>query len=199
MAIISRSCGGWPKLPFGLAQWLFAIPFMGCAFAALGDEIHSYRAWILILLSGVCAFAGKRTGHGRGISLFEPLQGKPEKLEWLIIWALPPVLPLWLYKCCILAICEALVWSGVAYTVSSWFLLGAFIRPLSYLLGWGIYIWADKTGRVELRENNDGKRAYKAIPFLPKPIDHHTAIGEAMTGLLDGCYLLLILYTLRVI
>lgn len=200
MAVVSRSCGGWPKLPLGLAQWFFAAPFSVCVFLVLLPtapplwEQYPYYIWVASALAGASAFCGKRMGHGRGISVFEPMKGNPERVEVLILWT-QRFVPVWFYKCLVLTLCEFIVWTGIAL-LNPVALLGAFIRPISYVAGWGIFIWADKTGRIKLRTSDDGKRAYKAIGFMPRPLDRHTSLGEFLTGILSAPWLLFCLFSM---
>lgn len=69
-AIVSRMCGGGkPKLPYGLDQWIYAIPY--AVF-----QVH----WLWAVLSYGGAVLGKRTGHGQYFSLAAP-RGNPENDE----------------------------------------------------------------------------------------------------------------------
>lgn len=83
-AWISRMCGGgWPKLPFGLDQWIYAIPHGVLGFVALG--------WWGLLAYPV-AILGKRTGHGQWFDMgTSPAHNdqtglKPEKLDFIVKW-----------------------------------------------------------------------------------------------------------------
>ena len=143
-------------------------------------------------ISGLLACLGKLTGHGRGISLFEPLKGKPEKVEFLILWLIP-YLPTWAYKCLVLALCEAVVWSGMALAISPWLMLCAAIRPLSYLIGWGIWTYAVNNGHIR-RTQTAKNKSVKRISFMPDYLGVHTAIGEFLTGAFSGVVLYAILY-----
>lgn len=67
--------GGWPKLPAGLDQWLYALPY-GLLCLPLGP-------WAILAYAG--AFLGKRTGHGNFMDLGRWTKpAKPERLEFLI-------------------------------------------------------------------------------------------------------------------
>jgi len=137
MAITSRLCGAKSFLPFGLEQWLYAAPYSVVTFIALLPTVMSWHIWALSALAGATALIGKRLGHGRGISIGEPMKpgSKPEKVELLILW-LQPHIPNWLYKSLILLLCEAVVWAGMAIAVSPWLMLASMGRPVGYLIGW---------------------------------------------------------------
>ncbi len=81
-AWVSRMCGGGkPKLPWGLDQWIYALPH-----GALGYAVNPW----LIPLSYFVAFFGKRTGHGQWFDLGtsaphnEGTGKKPEKLDFIV-------------------------------------------------------------------------------------------------------------------
>lgn len=199
MAVVSRMCGGMPpKLPSFIDQALFAAPFSIIVFLLYLPTVQSllypypWHIWGYTALAGITALLGKLTGHGRGISLFEPLRGRVRRIEYLVVWAVP-FLPTWVYKCLVLAVCEALVWLGIAVAVSPWLMLCAVIRPLSYLIGWGILLYAENNGHIRRTQTAKGK-SVKRISFLPDYIGVHTAIGEALTGSLCGLVLYGILY-----
>lgn len=64
---LSRMCGGGkPKLPWGLDQWIYALPY-GLI------PLFSSAPWFLAILGAFVAFAtaflGKRTGHGQYFDL----------------------------------------------------------------------------------------------------------------------------------
>lgn len=67
---ISRMCGGaWPRLPWGLDQWIYSIPYTLLVFEAT-DSV------VLATIAGTCVMIGKRVGHGSGIDL-----GRSQKME----------------------------------------------------------------------------------------------------------------------
>jgi hypothetical protein len=201
MAHLSRMCGGaWPKIG-GLDQVLYALPFAAITFLLLLPTIgplwqpYPWHIWVLSGISGLLAFLGKRLGHGRGISLFEPLRGDPERVEIIIGMLLRLInvtIPVWAYKCLILALCEAVVWSGMALAISPWLMSAAFIRPVAYLIGWGIWRYAENNGHIR-RTKTARNKSVKRISFLPDYLGSHTAIGEFLTGLFTGFVLVYLL------
>lgn len=87
-AKISRMCGGGkPKLPWGLDQWLYAIPH-----GVLGFLVAPYFFWVAYF----GAFFGKRTGHGQWFDLGtsdphnEQTGNEPEKLDFILKWLYGP-------------------------------------------------------------------------------------------------------------
>lgn len=192
-------CGGAPpRLPSSLDQFIYAAFFATITFALLlptsGTVFNPYpwHIWALSALAFLTAFLGKLTGHGRGISLYEPMKpgSKPEKVEFLIKW-LEPLIPTVAYKSLILLLCEFLVWLGIGVAISPWLLLGAFIRPVAYHIGWGIWLYAEKREYIKRTQTEKGK-SVKGIAFLPALIGTHTAIGEFLTGFFSGIILMLI-------
>ena len=164
---LSRMCGGAPpSLPFGMVQWIYALPYLFITF------MSSSFAFIVYLI----AVLGKRTGHGGGIDLGhsseEPKQGrKVEKLEYLVLWLNGKLSKYW-YDASILALTGLLVTvpAGIliAFTHPFW---GVFIalsgasKPIAYMIGWAIY------------PNSNGKGW--------KWLNEATAIGEFLTGFLS--------------
>lgn len=85
---ISRMCGGgWPKLPFGLDQIIYAIPHGLLGYVALG--------W-WGLPAYLFAFIGKRAGHGQWFDMGtsaphnDQTGKKPEKLDIIVNWIMGP-------------------------------------------------------------------------------------------------------------
>lgn len=82
MTWLSRMAGGgWPKLPFGLDQWLLALPYL-LFYPVIGW-------WVIPAYLG--AVLGLRLGHGRGFDYKLPFKvgSDPEKVEWVIPKSLP--------------------------------------------------------------------------------------------------------------
>lgn len=136
-AILSRAAGGGkPDLPFGLDQHLYALPY-----AILGFVLNP----VCGVASYATAFLGKRTGHGRGISLKEPMKpgSEPEKIEVLILWT-QKYLPVYWYKFLILLLTGMLVPLGLTialfahglYVYGSLVFLGGAAKALAYAIGW---------------------------------------------------------------
>ena len=145
---------------------------------------YPWHVWALSILAGATACLGKLTGHGRGIGLFEPLRGDPEKVEIVSLWLIP-YMPTWAYKALVLALCEAIVWAGISIAVSPWLMLGLLLRPAAYLIGWGIWLYAENNGHIRRTQTAKGK-SVKRISFLPDYVGVHTAIGEFLTGAFSG-------------
>lgn len=192
MGIVSRLCGWTLKLPFKAKQIAYASFFAVFAFLIQLKFVepigypYPYYIWLITALTFALALIGKTTGHGRGISLFEPLRGEPEKVEAATI-RLQPYLPVWVYKCLILAACESFMWMGIALAARNPFiLLAALVRPVAYLIGWSTWSICWRLRLVTTK----GKRL--GIKFLPEFVDHHTAIGEFLTGLFSGLVLCLL-------
>ena len=70
-AVLSRACGGgWPKLPWGLDQHIYALPYAFLGWFLL-DNADLYWGWVAggTFLSYATAFLAKRTGHGQYMAL----------------------------------------------------------------------------------------------------------------------------------
>lgn len=175
---LSRMAGGGPpKLPWGLDQWLYGLPYALIAlpvtapFAAFMGlkEKNSKVALCILLLPYIGAVAGKRTGHGGGIDVGTwTADREDEKLEF-IIKPLHGKIPEYWYDALLLGVtgiaCTLIasvmvmfvdVWGGLALMLS-----GSTKAP-AYMIGWWIY----PTG------------GGKGIPHL----NEATAIGEFLTG-----------------
>lgn len=165
MAYTSRMCGGAPPaLRWGLEQWIYAIPYLYFGLPAY-----------------VCAVLGKRTGHGRGMSLNEPMKpdSKPERVEAVILW-LQPYMPVYWYKCLILALTGAVEVMGavvVCLIFGQW--LAALVmavaglsKPVAYMIGWAVYPAGHGRGIPQLNEA--------------------TQIGEALYGAFIGLAVVLV-------
>ncbi len=183
---LSRMCGGAPpKMPWGLDQWLYALPYLLISLPAaltlatvlsVKKENRKYFwaiVWAIALLPYAGAFIGKRTGHGGGMDLAtnnkEPDDGRePEKLEYLILW-LHGKIPQYWYDALLLAI------TGLAVTLIAGVMM-SFINPL-----WGAVLAL--SGLTKAPAYMIGHLIYpnqrgRGIPYL----DHATAIGEFLTG-----------------
>ena len=100
MTWLSRMCGGgWPKLPYGLDQWLLAAPYL-LFYPVIG---------LWVIPAYLTAVLGLRLGHGRGFDYNLPLKegAEPEKVEILI----PKSLPVYTQKILIMAL------TGLAVTL----------------------------------------------------------------------------------
>lgn len=108
-------------------QMVFALPFAYEAF------IHTDILVALVVLA--LTTLGVLTGHGRGMSLNEPLTGKPETLEFLIRF-LENKIPVYWYKVILLSI------TGLAITLPSGIVtlnpilaLSGILKGPAYMLG----------------------------------------------------------------
>lgn len=146
-------CGGGPPyLPYRLAAWLYALPYL---FVCLPSwwAVAAYLAAVL----------GKRTGHGGGLDLGRWAGPREtEKLEYLIVWLRGRIPEYW-YDVLIMAITGLSV-SLVAGIVTGniWIALSGLLKAPAYMIGWAVY------------PNGHGK----GIPHL----NEATAIGEFLTG-----------------
>lgn len=159
---ISRMCGGAPpKLPFGLDQWLYALPYG----ALIAYALHlAFPHSATIIISGTLGLylltvMAKRTGHGGGMDLgHSTVARKDEALEFLIKrWR--GRISEYAYDFLLLAI------TGLAVTLPSAIAL-IFISPacallmiysgvcksISYVIGWRIYPHGEGKGLPHLRE-----------------------------------------------
>ncbi len=188
---LSRMCGGAPpKLPWGLDQWLYAIPyFFICTPAAVSFMVAIFAdknfdkkpreklyEFLFLLLPYSAAFMGKRTGHGGGIDLGhnnkEPGAGRePERLEFIVEPLHGKISQYW-YDALLLAV-TGLAVTLVAGVIVCFVNVGAGLiiiasgpmKALAYMIGWAIYPTGDGRG----------------IPHL----DEATAIGEFLTGVFN--------------
>lgn len=81
MTWLSRMAGGgWPKLPYGLDQWLLAAPYL---------LFYPVIGW-LVVPAYLGAVLGLRTGHGSGFYYWEKFKKNRtvEKIEKIISGAL---------------------------------------------------------------------------------------------------------------
>ncbi len=179
---LSRMCGGAPpKLPFGLDQWIYALPYLVISLpaatpvAAFFDGMAEKKRWFrfIVLLPYTAAFLGKRTGHGGGMDLAsnnkEPGAGREaERLEFLIL-PLHGKIPQYWYDALLLAITGLAVTLLAGVTVCFFnvqagllIMLSGILKAPAYMIGRAIYP----------NSRGDG------IPYL----NEATAIGEFLTG-----------------
>lgn len=88
-AWVSRMCGGgWPSLPWGLDQWVYALPYgLFSLWACLQSSMSLLLILLLFSLAYFGAFAAKRTGHGQYIDLgswVRKIVG--ERLDFILDW-----------------------------------------------------------------------------------------------------------------
>lgn len=175
--------GAPPKLPLGLDQWIYAAPYGIVVFLELLSTVgtlydpYPWHVWYLSAFALLCAFLGKRTGHGGGIDLGRWNKDRdPERLEFIII-RLRGRIPEYWYDVLLLSL------TGLAVTLVPGILV-AFVNPWgvaialsgilkgpSYMVGWKIYPKGKGWG----------------IPHL----NEATAIGEFLTGLTGWGFLFL--------
>ncbi len=196
----SRMCGGAPpKLPWGLDQWIYAIPYFaicapaGTAFIAAifadrdfdrKPRLKIYEG-LFLLLPYSLAFTGKRTGHGGGMDLGhnnkEPGAGRePERLEFLIAPLHGKIAQYW-YDALLLAVTglavtlvAGLIVCFVNVTAGLLIIVSGPLKALAYMIGWAVY--PDGSG--------------SGIPYL----DEATAIGEFLTGVFNYAALAIAFY-----
>jgi hypothetical protein len=181
---LSRMCGGGPpKLPLGLDQWLYAVPYFliglpiilpaWALFLKTPKTIKGWRIWLVLAIAYIAAVTGKRTGHGGGIDMGHSSEevgaGRdPEKLEYPILW-LNGVIKTYWYDALLLGI------TGIVGTIPAGIILSFFhggaglllavsgaTKPLAYMIGWAVY------------PNGHGK----GIPHL----NEATVLAEFLTG-----------------
>ncbi len=182
---IKRMSGGAPpKLPLGLDQWVFALPYLLCAFpvliASAGAAKFSKGKIASIFVIYMAAVTGTRTGHGGGIDMgTSTKERKDEALEFIIKPLHGRISEYW-YDALLLAV------TGLAVTIPAGLGL-AFINPLAglsvaasglwkavaYMIGWMIYPEGQGRGLTHLNEA--------------------TAIGEFLHGFLTIAHLLFVL------
>lgn len=174
---LSRMCGGGPpRLPWGLDQWLYAIPYALIAMPALApiaalagaSEKNRRHTAAILLFPFAGAFVGKRTGHGNGLDMGRSPRGEDEALEF-ITKPLHGKIPEYWYDALLMSV------TGIAVTLLAGIVV-AVINPLAgiflalsglskgpaYMIGYAIY----PTGTG------------KGIPHL----NEASAIGEFLTG-----------------
>lgn len=175
---ISRMCGGAPpKLPWGLEQSIYALPYMVAALPAT----VTFGAWAFsrtreresfksaIILPYLCAFIAKRTGHGGGIDLgTSTVPRKDEKLEVLTRPLRGKLSEYW-YDALFLSVTGLAVTllAGVCIAVVAplsglLILVSGLLKGPAYMAGWAVY----------------PKGHGKGLPHL----NEATAIGEFLTG-----------------
>lgn len=176
---LSRMCGGAPpKLPLGLDQWLYALPYLLIGIPAIPFIVSALRlppkhrqvaGFCSLEVSYLGAFAGKRTGHGNGFDLGHAERGKDDEALEFIVQPLHGKIPEYWYDALLVAV------TGLAVTLAAGIVVSV-INPLAgvllalsglskapaYMIGWAIY------------PNHSGK----GIPYL----NESTAIGEFLTG-----------------
>ncbi|PZQ44866.1 MAG: hypothetical protein DI551_09195 [Micavibrio aeruginosavorus] len=187
---LSRMCGGGPpKLPWGLDQWIYALPYMLISIPATASMIIIlYNAdkaskgkyafvikppAMIAVAPFVGAFLGKRTGHGGGMDLGtnakEPGHGRePEALEFFIL-SIHGKIPQYWYDALLLAI------TGFAVTLLTGVVICFVDVPAGLLIAFSGLLKAPAymIGRKIYPEGNG-----KGIPYL----NEATAIGEYLTG-----------------
>lgn len=154
-----------------LEAWFLALPILPIVYLIDGNFIWP----VLCYLIGVLGF---RTGHGRGMSLKEPMKpnSKPEKVEYLIFY-LQDKLSTYKYKLLILILTGLFSFTLPAiygmlegqWLVALIFALTGISKGLAYVIGWEVY------------PNND--EGYKA-----------TQLAEGLRGTFLGLFYGLLIY-----
>jgi len=173
---------GSPKI---LKAFLWSSPFTLASGAAFYLDGHSWTVTGIVaalVLAGCMVF--KNTGHGGGMDLAhnskEPVgpnpTREPEKLEYLILW-LHGKMPQYWYDAlllCIIGTASTLLpalaigyvnpWAGLVVAAG-----GTIGKPLGYMIGHAL-------------------KDAGLIDDLPYDINHATAVGELLTGVIAyGC------------
>lgn len=118
-------------------QILFTFPFALYTFYHAHMFFFSGERWpyAAAAIAWAVALAATLTGHGNGQDLGTAPRGKPERLEYLILW-LEPYLPAYWYDALLLLVIGcATVGATVALTANPYFSLVAFAAPLGYMIG----------------------------------------------------------------
>lgn len=161
----SRMCGGaWPRLPWGLDQWIYALPYALMIF-------HVSGSWWLLPLCGVAVMIGKRVGHGSGIDLgrSQKIEAPRNLLESLISNNFDEATP---YQRDVIFLAAtgqavtflpALVVSFVSLPAALALAVSGALKGPAYMIGWATYPQGSGRGISGLNEA--------------------TAIGEFLTGL----------------
>lgn len=108
MGWLSRMAGGgWPRLPWGLDQWILASPYL---------LLYPLIGWGIIP-SYLVAVLGLRLGHGRGFNYKSPFKegSQPEKIEIFI----PKNLPVSIQKFLIMFLTGLVVTLGFSISLAS--------------------------------------------------------------------------------
>lgn len=161
---VSRMCGGaWPRLPWGLDQWLYSIPY---ALIVLGatDSV------LLTLLIFIGVVIGKRVGHGSGIDLgraqkIEPPRNLLDSLISKICWKRPPYQRDIIFLAAtgqMTTFLPALVVSFINLPAALALAVSGALKGPAYMIGWAIYPQGSGRGIAGLNEA--------------------TAMGEFLTG-----------------
>lgn len=181
-AHLSRMAGGaFPKLPLGLDQHLYALPY-GLLGGFIGTSLGIPFGVALGFLSYTTAFLGKRTGHGHYFNLaYTPDYGKPEKMETILTPIFGPDTHTNYWRdftglaltgiLVVLGLCVTLVLTGFYLAAIVMFTSG-FLKAVAYAIGWKL---------VPLHKQKPGKYLGEA-----------TAVGEFLTGLFGGIGLVLV-------
>lgn len=192
---LSRMAGGGPpKLPWGLDQWLYGVPYALIALPVLAPlaaymgvkEKNSRIALSILFLPYIGAVAGKRTGHGGGIDMgtwADPRED--ERLEFIIKPLRGKISEYW-YDALLMGVTGVactLIASIMVWSVDVWgglaLALSGLTKAPAYMIGWGIY------------PSGSGK----GIPYL----NEATAIGEFLTGFFAYGILACVAYRLFII
>lgn len=174
---VSRMCGGgWPTLPLGLDQWIFAVPF-GLVLPLLVGFSLDITLIGFILLAYLGAFLGKRKGHGQWMDVgnmpYSP-SGR-ESLDYIVALFFGPdegfekdrdlfglvISGLFIH----LGLIVALTYFGF-YVGAGIVALGGVLKSVSYWLGWSLFPRTKKPRKDVFLELN-----------------YPTGFGEFLTGI----------------
>lgn len=176
-AIIRRLHGvGESGINRTIKNLLWALPFGILSFCIIAP--HFMMVWAALLAFycfGLC-LAGISTGHGRGISITDPVTGDPEQIEFLILWTRKFLNDYW-YQVLLMSVCGAASVSGLYlaflmagnFTSAAIVFAGGAAQGLAYIIGFKI----------------------KTVGL--KCLDEPTAIGEFLSGLFVGSALAVVI------
>jgi len=158
-------------LPRPISQIVFSLPYAYVAFLSGGFWVSFFC--LLLTLAFVC------TGHGNGHDLGSADRGEDETLEILVKWLYGKIPEYWYDVILMLVL-------GVCITIPCGLAAGSMLIALSgslkapaYMIGHWVYNNSPKVSKIDSSGNG-----YKGVKYLPHHLDHATAIGEFVTGLL---------------
>lgn len=126
-------------------QIMFTFPaallaYYHCAAYPLPEWFPGFLwPWAAGLFAWTVALAGVVTGHGNGQDLGAAPRGKPEKLEYLILWLEPYMPPYWYDALLLLVIGVVTVLGLFLVTMHPAYLLLGVAPPFGYMIGRDIY------------------------------------------------------------
>lgn len=197
MAILNRWRGHASKykryFPRPWSQLALSLPF---GYIAANNSIISafipYQEYVTPAVITLTTLLFWLSGWGNGHDLGTRPRGKPETLEWPVLW-LHGRIPEYWYDFIFLA------WRGACITIPTGLVIGniAFAisgasMALAYAIGHAVWDYAVEHGKTERRVIEGTTDTYLAIRFLPRHLDEATAIGEFLLGAFIGLSIYLV-------